>query len=260
MKEIFPLENWHQCEQRIEQGMDFLLLELGRRKIKATFFILGWIAEKKPELIKRIEREGHEVGGHSYSHRSITSMSRDELYHDLKKGKEIVEAIINKSIEGFRAPSFSITKKTLWALDVINQVGFSYDSSIYPTVHPNYGIPDFPPYPQKIKSLQEIPMSVVKAFFLTFPISGGGPFRLYPYFFYKFLLKKALATQDVIIYFHPWEFDPEQPKMMSMSWFKRFRHYTGLKGNRRKFLRLLNDFSFREMKDYRDHWFKSDLR
>ena len=233
-------EQWEGCEQRVSNGMDFVLRELKSRNIQATFFVLGWIAEKHPEVVRAIAEDGHEIESHGYSHRAIEELTPAELCVEIQRSRILIEAITGKKVRGFRAPSFSITHDTLWALDVLKENGIQYDSSIYPVRHPNYGIPEFGEEVQDVGGLIEVPMTT----FRGIPISGGGFFRLYPYAVSQNLLKRVLKKRHAILYFHPWEFDEEQPRVSSISAFASFRHYTGLRKNREKFTRLLNDFEF----------------
>jgi polysaccharide deacetylase family protein (PEP-CTERM system associated) len=251
MKELYPLPKWENLEPRVIEPVNFILTELKNRDIKATFFTLGWIAEKYPELVKKIAADGHEIATHGYSHKPIDLMGPSEFEEDLKKSIQVLESITNKKIRGFRAPSFSVTKKTYWALSVMKKCGIEYDSSIYPTKHPDYGISDFP---QKIQNIQvsskdfgeeivEYPLTSFNIFGKKLPISGGGYFRLYPYWLSSFLLRRVNRKRDCILYFHPWEFDYYQPRI-KLPLTKKFRHYVGLKSNPKKFKKLLRQFKF----------------
>ncbi len=243
MREVISETDWDKQEFRVNIGLDFILSELEKKNTKATFFILGWVAEKDPEIVLKIKRGGHEIGTHGYSHKPIDLMTKEEFKADLKKSLEILENISGAKVLGFRAPSFSVTKKTWWALDVIKELGLYYDSSIFTTVHPDYGVADFPRNVSEVNSLIEVPMKNASILGLSIPFCGGGYFRLLPYFMTKLSLKHVLKSESVVMYFHPWEFDSFQPKV-EMSFFKKFRHYVGLGRNQNKFSKLLNDFEF----------------
>lgn len=243
MREIISEDTWSQQELRVNVGMDFVLNQLHKKNIKATFFILGWIAEKCPDLVRRISADGHEIACHGYSHTPIDLLTPESFETDLKKALQIIESITGKKVKGFRAPSFSVMAKTSWALPIIKKLGLEYDSSIFVTQHPDYGVKDFPETLTHVSGLTEVPLK--KSQFLGFklPVCGGGYFRLLPYPIAKAALKNDIKSTTPIMYFHPWEFDPNQPQV-KLGFFKKFRHYVGLKSNQRKFIQLLNDFEF----------------
>ena len=222
--------------------------ELAKRNIKATFFVLGWIAEKCPGIVGELVAEGHEIASHGYNHQPVGSMSALDFREDVKASLKILSEQAKRPILGYRAPSFSITHDTFWALGVLRELGFVYDSSIFPVRHPDYGISDFPRSATRVSGILEVPMSTVKVLGVQVPISGGGYFRLYPYALTKRLLERAQSEGDVVLYFHPWEFDADQPRV-NLPALKRFRHYVGLSRNRAKFRRLLDDFSFCPMRE-----------
>lgn len=242
MREVIPFASWKESEIRVRVGMDFILTELSRRNIKATFFVLGWIAEKCPAIVSALRSEGHEIASHGYNHQPIDKLSPEEFAADLRRSVEVLGPQAGRPIEGYRAPSFSITKNTLWALDLLAKEGFAYDSSVYPVRHPDYGIPDFPRAVTALRGLTEVPMSVFSFMGVPIPVSGGGYFRLYPYELTRRMIRGALGQGPVVLYFHPWEFDEGQPRI-ALPAFRRFRHYVGLRANREKFRRLLDDFS-----------------
>lgn len=244
MSKVLPYDQWQDEWIRIEQGLDFLLDELRVRNIKATFFVLGWLAEKRPEIVQKIVSDGHELGSHGYNHQGLDTMSPDEVFQDIQKSVEVLQRLSGGvKLQGYRAPSFSVTKKTWFALELLRKLGFQYDSSVYPVSHPDYGVPDFGQAPRVVEGILEIPMNFIGLGKFRIPVSGGGYFRLFPYFLYRLFLKRALKQGNVVMYFHPWEFDPKQPKV-KMSLIKSFRHYVGLDANRNKFKRLLDEFSF----------------
>lgn len=237
-----PVAEWDSREQRVYHGLDFVLEELDRRKIRATFFVLGWIAARHPGTVIKIASKGHEIASHGYSHLALDELTPDTFGADLSRSLDVLERLTGKKILGFRAPSFSMTKQTWWALGVLRKKGISYDSSIYPVRHPNYGIPGFSQAVQSLEGIVEVPMTTTRVAGIEVPCSGGGYFRLYPYAVTRHLLRSVCRERSPVLYFHPWEFDPEQPRQNTISGLSRFRHYTGLRQNRSKFSRLLDDF------------------
>ncbi len=249
MREVIPRETWGAQELRVQEGLSFILEQLRLRNIRATFFVLGWIADQCPELIRDIAAQGHEIASHGYSHQLLDTLSPEAFREDTEHSLRVLAPLAGKPIRGYRAPSFSVTKKTFWALDILKESGLEYDSSVYPTRHPDYGIPDFGTAPKKLSGLWEVPMTSLNLGGMLLPVSGGGYFRLFPYAMTRKLLKRASKNGPVILYFHPWEFDEGQPKVDLPRW-RRFRHYVGLSKNRAKFLRLINDFEFTTVEDY----------
>lgn len=243
MRDFFKQEDWDQQKLRVRIGLDFILEELEKRDIKATFFILGWIAERCPQIVRDIDQAGHEICSHGHSHTPIDLLTPESFEDDLKMSIESLTRITGRKVKGFRAPSFSITKNTLWAIDILKNNGIEYDSSIFSIIHPDYGIKDFPTKVVDLSGLLEVPMRKGNFFGAAIPVCGGGYFRMLPYTLIKSSLKQTIKNDSFVMYFHPWEFDPEQPKV-GLSKFKKFRHYVGLNSNRKKFLNLLNDFEF----------------
>lgn len=250
MQEKIPPERWSLCEGRIWEGMEFILEELEKRQIRATFFVLGWIAERHPEMLKRLAAGGHEIASHGYGHRPLHQLGPEGFRRDLERSLSLLRALSGQEIKGYRAPSFSITKQTLWALPILKEAGLLYDSSIFPIRHPDYGILDFGSRPRRLsEGLIALPMTVLKQGPWTWPTPGGGYFRLLPWALSASLLKKQLAEGlTPILYFHPWEFDGAQPRV-PLPLLKRFRHYVGLRANRQKFCELLDSFSFCTLED-----------
>lgn len=228
---------------RVEESTNYILEQLARRNIKATFFVLGWVAERCPSLIKKIVAEGHEIGSHGYSHIPVNKMNEETFREDLLKSLQIISSISGIKIKGYRAPSFSIHPNMTWAFRVLRECGIDYDSSVFPIHHPDYGAADFEGGIQTINGIIEVPMTTVNIAGFKIPSAGGGYFRLFPYWIFRKLLKRAAKTQKSIVYFHPWEFDLEQPRL-ALPVLKRFRHYVGLRKNREKFERFLDEFSF----------------
>jgi polysaccharide deacetylase family protein (PEP-CTERM system associated) len=230
---------------RIVANTQRILDLLDKRNVKATFFVLGWFAEHVPDLIREVERRGHEIATHGYSHTVLTAMTPDEFENDLKRALDFTRACVKQEIIGFRAPSFTITHKTLWVIDILAKHGIQYDSSVFPIgFHPDYGIADASLSIHQMGALTEVPMSVAEVFGRKIPCSGGGYFRLFPYVVTKFLIEQCNRQgRPVIFYLHPWEIDPGQPRRkLSMS--KSFRHYINLDKTLARLDRLLTDFQF----------------
>jgi polysaccharide deacetylase family protein (PEP-CTERM system associated) len=241
------ISKWDEFPSSINENTSIILDILERKNTNATFFCLGWIAERNRQLIKRISDSGHEIASHGYAHQVIYSQDRQTFKEDVKKSKSIIEDITGKPVLGYRAPTYSITDKTLWALDVLQELDFKYDSSIFPVHHDNYGIPDAPRFPYRIEgsSLAEFPISTVKLGGLNFPIAGGGYFRLFPYLLTKLGLKSVESQgQPFIFYLHPWEFNPDTPKVEGLSALSRFRTYVNLARTKPRFEKLVTDFEF----------------
>ncbi len=247
-EDIISPNNWESFESRVENNTQTILKILDSNKIKATFFIVGWIAERNIDLVKEIAEKGHRIGCHSYLHRKVYDLTPDEFRNDTKKAKAILEKITGAQITRYRAPSYSITKKSLWALDILEELGFEYDSSIFPILHDNYGIPDAPRFRYRYPdhNLTEYPISTAKVLGRNIPVAGGGYFRLFPYWFTKMLLKKInqQEKQPFIFYLHPWEIDPNQPRMKKAKLLSKFRHYNNLDKTMTRLKKLLNDFKF----------------
>lgn len=248
---VISKDNWNNLELRVVNNTKKLLNLLENNNVKATFFVLGWVAEKVPDLITEIEESGHEIASHGYSHSVITEITPDFFDMDVRKALEVTQCCVKQKIIGFRAPSFTITKKTLWAYDILSKYGIEYDSSVFPVgFHPDYGIPDAPLTLYKVSNkLIEVPLSVVELLGKRIPCSGGGYFRLYPYNLTKFLMKKCNKEgRPVIFYLHPWEIDNEQPRV-KLNFSKRIRHYNNLNKTYGRLEKLLKDFKFVPIKE-----------
>jgi len=241
-------ENWDKYASRVEANTKKILDILGRYDIKATFFILGWTAKKHQNLVKEIYAKGHEIACHSYCHRLVYKLTPEEFRKDTSLAKDILEQITGTQIRGFRAPSYSITNQSLWALQILEELNFEFDSSIFPIYHDRYGIPEAPRFKYKIPeyNLTEYPISTSLLWRYKIPVSGGGYFRLFPYWFTKNALNNINKKegQPFIFYLHPWEIDDTQPKFHNARWKSRFRHYNNLHKTASRFERLLNDFKF----------------
>jgi polysaccharide deacetylase family protein (PEP-CTERM system associated) len=250
-KIIQPAE-WDGFASRVERNTERILDLLDGHSVKGTFFIVGWTAERKPDLVKNIADRGHEIGCHSYGHQKIFNLTPDEFRQDTKRAKDTLENIIGKPILGYRAPTYSITKKSLWALDILQELGFQWDSSIFPIHHDNYGIPDAPRFAYKCANhnLMEYPLSTAMFFGRRIPVAGGGYFRIFPYWFVKMALRKINLQEKkpFVFYLHPWEIDPQQPRISNAGWKSRFRHYCNLNKTEERLNRLFEDFQFRPIK------------
>ena len=241
---------WEGYECRVEANTEKLLDVFDTGGIKATFFVLGWVAERYPALIKGIASRGHEIACHGYSHRLVYNQSPAEFRAETELAKRLLEDLVQMPVQGYRAASYSITAKSMWALDTLVELGFSYDSSIFPVRHDRYGVPGSPRAPYRLRtpagySILEFPLTTVELGRYRLPVSGGGYFRLFPYF----LTKMALASvnqkerRPFIFYLHPWEVDPAQPRIET-SWFSHFRHYNNLDQCEPRLRQLMKDFDF----------------
>jgi polysaccharide deacetylase family protein (PEP-CTERM system associated) len=251
-RQIRP-EDWDHFPRRVDTNTNRLLEILAERKVVATFFILGWVADRCPDLVKRIDRLGHAIGCHGYSHQAIYDGSRDDFRRDVRRAKAVIENLLGRQVASYRAPSYSITANTLWALMILAEEGFEYDSSIFPISHDLYGIPDAPRFPYlevlaNGQTIKEFPPSTLRFCGTNFPIAGGGYLRLLPYRLTAGAIRRLnqREKQPVMVYLHPWEMDPDQPRVPS-SWRSRFRHYQNLDSTETKIKNLLTDFSFSTM-------------
>ncbi len=256
-QQVKPWE-WDTYPLRVEGNTLRILDMLDEFALRATFFVLGWIAERLPALVKEIRRRGHEIACHGYGHQLIYRLSPQEFREDVSKAKKILENICGEPVKGYRAPSYSITTKSLWALDVLVEEGFSYDSSIFPITHDIYGIPGGKRFPHEISThagkIQEFPISTfslnVGAWKPHIPIAGGGYLRFFP----AALVAQAIQSinarekQPVIVYFHPWEIDPQQPRIRA-GFKSRFRHYLNLQRMELKIRFLLSNLRFSTVPD-----------
>jgi len=241
---------WDTCESRVEANTRKVLQLFDQFDYKATFFILGWVAERYPQIVENIYEKGHEVACHGYSHQLIYNQSQKKFADETVKAKKILEDITQTPVLGYRAASYSITQKSMWALDILVDSGFTYDSSIFPVHHDRYGIPGAEDKPHQLTTpsgqrLVEFPISTKSYFGYRLPVGGGGYFRIYPYAFSRMALKSINQNlrRPFIFYLHPWEVDPDQPRIES-SWLSRFRHYNNLEKCEARLTKLLSDFQF----------------
>ena len=253
LSQVIKREDWDSCELRVYASTKRVLDLLDKHKSKATFFVLGWIAERLPELIREIEEKGHEIAVHGYNHLLLTEITSDEFDEDLARALEAIARCKIKQVPmGFRAPSFTIVEKTRdWALRTLEKYDFKYDSSVFPVgFHPDYGVANAPLNPYKItEHLHEFPMSCLEIFGKRLPFSGGGYFRLFPYSYTKLCMRRCNALgRPAVFYLHPWELDPGQPKI-KLSRSKAFRHYYNLNQTEKRLDQLLGDFQFTTVKE-----------
>ena len=241
---------WLQFPSRIDRQIPEILGLLQKNRVKATFFILGWVAEQKPRMVRAIAGAGHEIGCHSYAHRLVYSLNPREFRQDTERAVMAIEDACGITPRLYRAPSYSITQKSLWALEILVECGFTGDSSIYPISHDRYGIPGFVRHPQVLQTpsgpILEIPIATVKlSGDRVLPIGGGGYLRMLPYGYTAAGIRRVNREEQkpVCIYFHPWEIDPGQPRLAS-GMVARLRTYTGMRGMLRKLNQLLSDFRF----------------
>lgn len=243
-------DEWDARECRVEHNVDRILALLAARDVKATFFTLGWIAERYPQLVRRIVAQGHELASHGYGHQRASDLSEAEFGQDITRAKHLLEDIGGAPVLGYRAPSFSIGTGNLWALDVLARTGHRYSSSIYPIRHDHYGMPDSPRFAYQLSNgLLEVPVTTVRMLKRNLPSSGGGYFRLLPYAVSRWLLTQV-NQQDreaAVFYFHPWEIDPGQPRIAGIDAKTRFRHYVNIPRMERRLQQLLSDFRWGRM-------------
>ena len=228
-----------------------------RQTLRAFHFVLGWVAERFPELIREIDNRGHEIASHGYSHQLVYTQSPCLFEKETRDSKDLLEDIIGKPVLGYRAASYSITRKSLWALDILADLGFKYDSSIFPIAHDRYGITGSPAFPHLLQTpnkstLVEYPLSTFRIMGQSIPVAGGGYFRLYPYWLSRFFYRKInQQSAPFVFYLHPWEIDPTQPRVKA-SLLSEFRHYNNLDKGYRRLSRLLTDFNFITMREKLD--------
>ncbi len=261
---VSPPETWTSRVSRVVYNTELILALLAERDVKATFFILGWVAEHYPEIPRNIAAQGHEIASHGYGHQRVCNLERKKFREDVRSSKALLEDLTGKPVYGYRAPSYSISNETEWAFDELLEAGYQYDSSIFPIKHDFYGMSDwsrFSSYAVKSEdgtwnsaetalseclNIRELPITTVEIFGHNLPIAGGGYFRLLPYPLTKWGLRR-INLQDqkpFVFYLHPWEFDPQQPRMENINFKSRFRHYLNLHKTKKRFMDLLADFEF----------------
>lgn len=243
-------DRWDSIPCRVEANVDRLLQRFADSGAKATFFTLGWIAERHPQVVRRIVDAGHELASHGYGHQRASELSREAFSHDVVSAKKILEDIAGLPVIGYRAPSFSIGKDNLWAFDVLKEAGYAYSSSVYPVQHDHYGMPDAPRFPYAVRDgLTELPITTVRALGRNLPAGGGGYFRFAPYGVSRWAIDRFNRDEQApaIFYMHPWEIDPQQPRVPGPGLKTRFRHYVNLHRTEDRLARLLGDFRWGRM-------------
>jgi polysaccharide deacetylase family protein (PEP-CTERM system associated) len=260
-EEVVSLAAWDRYEPRLAPSTERLLAVLAEAGVQATFFVLGWSAERHPGLVRRIRDAGHELACHSYAHRLVYRLTPAQFREDTRRAKAVVEDLAGVPVVGYRAPSFSITRQSLWALEILAEEGFRYDSSVYPILWDRYGIPGAPRHPYvvgtrsaSVPDLLEIPPSTVRWLGLTLPVGGGGYFRFFPERLFHRALRRLIRGEGrpAVIYVHPWELDPAQPRIPGGSRLARFRHYVNLHKTEGRLRRLLRAWPFAPMRDLLD--------
>ena len=255
---VIDRAGWDALPSRVEANTDRILAQFDAAGVRATFFTLGWVAERHPGIVQRIVAAGHELASHGYGHQLVHELSPDEFREDLVRAKGVLESLGGVPVIGYRAPTFSIGPRNPWAYDVLAQTGHRYSSSIYPVKHDLYGVPDAPRFPYRpgASDILEIPMTTLRLGGRNLPISGGGYFRLMPYLLFRTLLRRFQAEQRPgVFYFHPWEVDPGQPRVKAAPRLARFRHTVNLGAMAGRVDRLVRDFNWDRM----DHVFAADL-
>ena len=245
-------EDWDARECRVEANVDRILALLAERDTRATFFTLGWVAERYPQLVRRIVAGGHELASHGYGHQRASELNREELWQDVSRAKQLLEDLSGRAVPGYRAPSFSIGTGNLWAFDVLARAGHRYSSSIYPIRHDHYGMPDAPRFAYRLDNgMLEVPVTTLRLLSRNLPSSGGGYFRLLPYALSRWMIGRV-NRQDreaAVFYFHPWELDTGQPRIPGIGAKTRFRHYVNIPRMERRLGALLRDFRWGRMDD-----------
>lgn len=239
-------KEWDTYPSRIHKNMDRIFDILGRHNQKATFFIIGWVAKHYPDIVNRINKEGYDIGFHTNSHQLIFEQTPEDFYKDLTEGLDYIENIIGKKVDAFRAPGFSLTENCNWAFDILSDLGIKYDSSVFPIQHAHGGYPSFPSIaPALIKTnngnIKEFPISIGKILGKNMVYTGGGYFRLFPYWIIKYYAQKA---PYIMSYLHPRDMDADQPIIKELSLIRKFKSYVGLKEASVKFEKWISDFSF----------------
>ncbi len=246
-----PRSAWDNVPHRVVDNTNRILDQFGQNNVKATFFMLAWVAERYPQLVTRIVAEGHELASHGYEHIRVTNQTPQQFREDVLKTKKILEDLGGVEVKGYRAASYSINKSNLWAIDILKETGHKYSSSIYPIKHDLYGMPDAPRFAfvHEEYGLLEIPITTVTVGDMKLPCGGGGFFRLFPYVYSRWAINKInnKDKQSALFYFHPWEVDPDQPRFKTAPLKSRFRHYLNLKKMQNRLDRLLNDFTWGRM-------------
>lgn len=242
--------DWERRECRVERNVDRILQLLADHGTRATFFTLGWVAERHPQLVRRIVAAGHELASHGWGHQRASELDRAAFAQDIARAKGLLEDLGGTAVLGYRAPSFSIGRDNLWAFDELHRTGHRYSSSIYPIHHDHYGMPEAPRFAHQVRAdLLEVPATTLRVFERNLPSSGGGYFRLLPYPVSRWMIRRVNASdgQAAVFYFHPWEIDPGQPRVPGIDARTRFRHYVNIGRTEQRLVRLLRDFRWGRM-------------
>jgi polysaccharide deacetylase family protein (PEP-CTERM system associated) len=251
LAEVVDRSSWNAREYRVEQSTRRIMDLLAAEGVRATFFILGWVAKRSPQLVRDIHAAGHEVACHGLTHQMVTRQTPEQFRGETIEAKAILEDATGSAVHGYRAATYSITRRSLWALDILAELGFVYDSSINPIRHDLYGIPDAPRFPYRVSGhkLLEVPVTTVELLGQRLPCGGGGYFRLLPYTLFRGAVRRVnrIDGQAAVFYCHPWEVDPEQPRIDGLSLKSRFRHYTNLSRMAQRLQCLLRDFHWGRM-------------
>ncbi len=237
--------DWDKLPRRVEANIDRILALFDNHAVRATFFTLGWVAERHPEMVRRIVDAGHELGSHGYSHGRAHDQQPGEFQDDISRAKALLQDLSGCEVRGYRAPSFSVGPRNPWAFECIAKAGYRYTSSVYPIRHDHYGAPDSPRFSHEIRpGLMEVPVSTVRLMNTNLPAGGGGYFRLLPYAVSRWSVSRInrVDRRPAMFYFHPWEIDPAQPRVSGLSAKTRFRHYLNLDRTEARLTRLLRDF------------------
>jgi polysaccharide deacetylase family protein (PEP-CTERM system associated) len=245
-----PRERWGSFEPRVERNTRRLLDLCAKHGVQGTFFTLGWVAERWPDLVRDIRAAGHELGTHGQDHRRVTTMTPAEFREDVRRSKRTIEDVAGVQVIGYRAPNYSIVRETMWAMDILLEEGFRYDSSVFPIRHDRYGIHDFPRFPRPVRgsngsALQEFPISTVRLGGMNLPFVGGGYLRHFPLSFIRWGMRRlnGFERRPAIVYIHPWELDPEQP-VQDVRWLTRVRHYRNLDRTEDRLAKLFSEYHF----------------
>jgi polysaccharide deacetylase family protein (PEP-CTERM system associated) len=254
-EKAIPRDAWDRLEPRVERNTRRLLDLCARHEVQGTFFVLGWVAERWPQLVRDIRAAGHELATHGQDHRRVTTLTPREFREDVRRSKRTIEDAAGVEVIGYRAPSYSIVRETLWAMDVLIEEGFRYDSSIFPIHHDRYGIPDFPRFPGPVRggngtALHEVPISTVRVAGFNLPFVGGGYLRHFPLPFIRWGMRRlnGVERRPAILYIHPWEIDPEQPRQ-DVRLLTRLRHYRNLERTEERLARLFSEYSFTTIRE-----------
>lgn len=242
--------DWESRDCHVERNIDRILDMFACRNIKATFFTLGWVAERYPQVVREIVQEGHELASHGYGHERVCDQTPEAFYADIYLAKVILEDLSGCAVRGYRAPSFSIGKANLWAFDCLVRAGYCYSSSIYPIRHDHYGMPEAPRFAHEVRpGLLEIPITTLRIGGRNIPSSGGGYFRLLPYALSRWMFSRVNSEdeQACVFYFHPWEIDVDQPRIEGINRKTRFRHYVNIPRMESRLNQLLDDFTWGRM-------------